>query len=215
MNIPLINRIPKESYRQIAIAQDIIVEEVCKVIPTVVFHGGTCIWRCYSGKRFSEDVDFYFPTNKKIAEIFNNLKKQGFTILKQKISMNSVYSELLYNRNSVRLEGTFQTKKGVLIDYKKVDETIISIYGLTPEQLIHEKILTYGKRKKVRDLYDIFFLLKYTDFTAVKTEIKQLIDTYEPPFDETDLRTVIIEGLVPTAQDMIAYIKRKWENPNI
>lgn len=215
MNIPLINRIPRESYRQIAIAQDAVVEEVYKVIPTAVLHGGTCIWRCYSGKRFSEDLDFYFPSNKKIAEIFNNLKKQGFTILKQKISMNSVYSELLYNRTSVRLEGTFQTKKRVLIDYRKVDETIISIYGLTPEQLIHEKIWAYEKRRKVRDLYDIFFLLKYAEFTTVQKEIKQLIDTYKPPFDETDLKTIIIEGLVPTAQDMIAYIKRKWENPNI
>ena len=215
MNIPLINKIQKESHRQIAIAQDIIIEEVYRIIPTAVFHGGTCIWRCYSGKRFSEDLDFYFPCDKRIDEIFQNLKKQGFKILKQKISKNSVYSELLYNRTSVRLEGTFQIKKGELIDYKKVDETIISIYGLTPEQLIHEKILTYTNRRKIRDLYDIFFLLKYADFALIKNEIKQLIDTYEPPFDETDLKTIIIEGLIPTAQDMLKYIKRKWENPNI
>lgn len=215
MNIPLINKIPKESQRQIAVAQDSIIEEVYRVVPVAVFHGGTCIWRCYSGKRFSEDVDFYFPANAKIEEIFKNLEKQGFRILKQRISTTSVYSELLYNRTSVRLEGTFQTKKGVIIDYKKVDETIISIYGLTPEQLIHEKILAYGNRRKIRDLYDIFFLLKYADFTAVKNEIKQFIDAYKSPLDETDLKTIIIEGLIPTAQDMIIYIKRKWENPNI
>ena len=35
--IPLVNRIKKESHRQIASAQDLIVEELLKIIPEAVF----------------------------------------------------------------------------------------------------------------------------------------------------------------------------------
>jgi len=29
------------------------------------------------------------------------------------------------------------------------------------------------------------------------------------------LKAIIIEGIIPSAKEMIEYIKRKWENPNI
>ena len=117
LKIPLINRVRRESHRQIAFAQDLIVEEVCNLIPGTIFHGGTCIWRCYSGRRFSEDLDFYFPKNKKIIEIlFEKLKRKGFEIIKKKISERSLYSELKYNRTFVRLEATFQKIPGIIIN---------------------------------------------------------------------------------------------------
>ena len=144
MKLPLISRIRKELHKNIAFAQDILIEETIKVIPSTVFHGGTCIWRCYGGKRFSEDLDFYFPKNKSLIEkLFKNLENKGFEIKKKKISDRSVYSELKYGRVSVKLEATFQNIKGVLLDYEKVDGTIISIYGLAVEQLLNEKIRTY------------------------------------------------------------------------
>ena len=34
-----------------------IVESLLEVDPGIVLHGDTAIWRCYSGNRFSEDVD--------------------------------------------------------------------------------------------------------------------------------------------------------------
>lgn len=215
--IPLINRIRREAHKQIAIAQDIIIEEVYKFLNSPVFHGGTSIWRCYSGKRFSEDMDFYFMKEKtKINLLFESLKKKGFEIGKKKISERSVYSELIFNRVSVRLEATFQRVKGQLIDYERVDGNIISIYGLTPENLIKEKSLTYLKRGKIRDLYDVFFLLRLiNNIEIVKDDLKKLINKYSSPVDETELKAIILEGVVPKSEDMIDYIKRKWENPNI
>jgi len=77
-------------------------------LPKAALYGDTGIWRCYGGKRFSEDLDFYFPKDmKKIDILFSTLKKIGFKILKKKISENSVYSELEINRVPIRLEATF------------------------------------------------------------------------------------------------------------
>ena len=46
-------------------------------------------------------------------------------------------------------------------------------------------------------------------------EIEKLIKNYKDPIDEGDLKIILLEGIVPTANEMIEYIKRKWENKYI
>src|SRR3989338_3348921 len=214
--IPLQARLKREAHRKIAYAQDIIVKEVYSVLNNSVLHGGTAIWRCYNGKRFSEDLDFYFSKDKKKVElVFENLKRQGFVILKKKISDTSVYSELELERVSVRLEATFQKKSKILCDYEMLDGNFISIYSLTVEQFISEKSNTYLKRFKVRDLWDVFFLLKNAQNPEKIKEIGKLIDNYKKPTDEENLKVILLEGIVPSAKEMIEYINRKWENKYI
>ena len=52
------------------------------------------------------------------------------------------------------------------------------------------------------------------DPRAIK-EIGNLIKNYKRPLDEGDLRVILLEGIVPSANEMIDYIKRKWENKYI
>ena len=59
--IPLILRLKKSAHKDIAAAQDLIVSALYEVFNDSVLHGGTSIWRCYKGNRFSEDVDAYIP----------------------------------------------------------------------------------------------------------------------------------------------------------
>ena len=216
IKVPLQTKLKREVHKRIAYAQDLIVKEVFSVFEKAVLHGGTAIWRCYNGKRFSEDLDFYFPKDKKKIEIlFENLKKRGFEIKKKKISEKSVYSEMELNRVLVRLEATFQKISGVVCDYEMSDGNIITIYSLTPESFLIEKSSTYLKRFKVRDLWDVFFLLKIVDNPKAIKEIGDLIRNYKKPFDEKDLKLILLEGIVPSADEMIDYIKRKWENKYI
>ncbi|MCR4327792.1 MAG: nucleotidyl transferase AbiEii/AbiGii toxin family protein [Nanoarchaeota archaeon] len=214
--IPLGLRLKREIHKRIAYAQDLILEEVYKKIGNAVLHGGTAIWRCYSGRRFSEDLDFYFPRNeKKIREIFSSLESKGFKIKKLKISSRSVYSLLEYERTPVRLEATFQKIKFVLCDYEFSNGNFSSIYSLTPDQFLSEKCNTYLKRFKIRDLWDIFFLLnKIEDLKKIK-EIEKLIKKYKKPIDEEALKLILLEGVVPSSDLMFDYIKRKWENKYI
>jgi predicted nucleotidyltransferase component of viral defense system len=211
--IPLQARLKREIHRKIAFAQDMIVKEVYSVFNKPVLHGGTGIWRCFKGKRFSEDLDFYFPDNKeKIKILFEKLKKIGFEITKQRILKNSLYSELKINRVSVRLEAVFKNVDGILSDYELSDGNFISIYSLSAEQFLAEKANAYLKRLKIRDLWDVFFLLKFVEKPKEIKEIYELIKNYKKPVDEQDLKVILLEGIVPSSDDMIEYIKKKWEN---
>jgi len=216
IRIPLQIKLKREIHRRIAYAQDLIVKEVYAVFNKAVLHGGTAIWRCYNGKRFSEDLDFYLPNDKrKIDVLFENLKKAGFEIKKKKISENSIYSELELDRISVRLEATFQKASRVICDYEMSDGNIISVYSLTPESFLIERSSTYLRRFKVRDLWDVFFLLKMIDNPEVIKEIGSLIKNYKKPADEEYLKVILLEGIIPSADEMINYISRKWENKYI
>jgi len=208
--IPLILKLKKESQKNIARAQDIITEEAFKIFDKAVFHGGTAIWRCYNGNRFSEDIDVYIPKNLgKIDLFFETLEKRGFIIEKKKIGENSLYSNLRFNNINVRFEALFKIVNGKLTEYEAVDGEIIVVPCLKIEDIIREKVQAYSKRLKIRDLYDIFFLLRYVeDRDKIRKELNNLIADFKKPLDEKDLKILLFEGLTPTVQQMIDYIGR-------
>lgn len=209
--IPLILRLKKNSHKEIAKAQDLIVETLYNIFNNAVFHGGTSIWRCYKGNRFSEDIDVYLTKDlKKINEFFDLLEKKGFIIEKKKITENSIYSTLKFNRENVRFEAIFKKINGSLKEYETVEGNFLTVYALKPEELIEEKVNAYLNRQKIRDLYDIFFLLRYVEnLSSVKKELKELIVKFKNPEDESNLKVLILEGLVPSKEKMLEYIKNK------
>ncbi len=209
--IPLVLRLKKQMHRDIAKAQDIVVRELYSFFEKAVFHGGTAIWRCYSGNRFSEDVNFYIPKDESaIQEFFESLKKKGFVVKKKKISENCLFSSLELNRTFVRFEALFKQPlpKGSLKEYEAADGNFITVYTLTPEEIIKEKVSAYLNRRKIRDLYDIFFLLRHIkDKRCVSEELNKLIRNFKEPLDEKDLKLLIIEGIAPTAGQIMEYVK--------
>ncbi len=209
MKIPLILKLKKESHKEIAKAQDLMIEEIYKLFDKAVLHGGTAIWRCYQGNRFSEDIDMYLhKETDKINIFFENLEKNGFKVLKKKISENSIYSNLEINRNVVRFEALFKKSEGILKEYQTAEGNLITIYTLPPEELIREKVNAYLKRHKVRDLYDIFFLLRLVeDKKQIKKELNLFISNFKQPIDKKELKVLIIEGLIPDINKMFEYIK--------
>lgn len=208
--IPLVLRLKKEKQREIAKAQDLIVKTLFEAFNNAVIHGGTAIWRCYNGNRFSEGVDAYIEKNmEKIEKLFKEFERNGFIIERKKIGGNSIYSNLRLNRTLVRFEAVFKKIKGVLKDYENSDGNFRTVYTLSTEELIKEKISAYLNRLKIRDLYDIFFLLKYTDISLIKNDLNKLVNGFKKPVDEDNLKILIIEGVVPKSKDMLDYIRRK------
>ncbi len=208
--IPLNLRLKKNRHKEMAAIQDLIMEELRKEFERAVLHGGTAIWRCYNGNRFSEDIDVYIPKNtKKIESLFKNLEKRDLIIERKKVSKNSIYSLLKLGRTAVRFEALFKISTGFLKEYEKIDGNFITIHTLSPEELINEKVCAYLNRRKIRDLYDIFFLLKYVkNKKDVSNNLKKLVFGFKEPIDKNELRVIIFEGLVPETEEMLSYIKR-------
>lgn len=59
MQIPLEKRLRKRAQLEVALLQDEVIDLLYNIDSRLVLHGGTAIWRCYGGSRFSEDLDLY------------------------------------------------------------------------------------------------------------------------------------------------------------
>jgi predicted nucleotidyltransferase component of viral defense system len=209
MEIPLQNKLKKRAHQQIAYAQDLIMEEVYSFFPDAIFHGGTALWRCYQGKRFSEDIDMYLSSKLHIDAFFSHLAGKGFRIIKKRIKKNSLHSLLVWQRTEVRFEALFikpKKKDVILKEYETIDKNFLSVYTLTPSALLQEKIAACCKRKLVRDLYDVYFLLRFVEEKDIPA--LQLVVNV-PIVDEENLQALIITGLVPTVDAMKGVIQ-KW-----
>jgi predicted nucleotidyltransferase component of viral defense system len=208
--VPLHRRIRRERHKKIARLQDILVETLYRVFPRGVLHGGTAIWRCYSGNRFSEDVDMYLQKDiEKINRFFEELKRAGFGIIKKRITKNSIYSSLGFGEVEVRFEALFKRARGVVKEYETYEGILFNVFTLTPEEMIDEKIDAYLKRRKVRDLYDIFFLLRYAKKDErLKAGLTKLLRNFVEPVDKEELKALIMFGAIPTTKDMLEYMER-------
>ena len=209
--LPIQLKLKRKMHKEIAYAQDLIVETLYEFFSGAVIHGGTAIWRCYQGNRFSEDIDVYIKKDEeRINKLFDGLRKKGFQIEKKRIKENSLYSTLKFNELIVRFEALFKViKSPFLKEYETSEGNLINVFTLTPEDLINEKIATYSKRKKIRDLYDIFFLLRHiNENKQLKERLRKFIKNFNSPEDEQNLKAIIIIGSIPTTKDMLEYIKR-------
>ena len=208
--IPLHSKIKRARHREIAMVQDIAVETFYLAFPRGVLHGGAAIWRCYSGNRFSEDIDFYMERDlKKIDGFFEALKNRGFEIIKKRVKENALYSTLKFGEVEIRLEAIFKHAKGVLREYETYEGNLLNVYTLSPEAMIGEKVDAYLNRKKIRDLYDVFFLLRFIEkIEKVKPKLSKLVQNFRQPIDEKELRTLVLFGAIPGKNDMLEYIKR-------
>jgi predicted nucleotidyltransferase component of viral defense system len=212
MKIPLYQKLKKKSHKEIALAQDILVIELYKKFPDAVIHGGTAIWRCFGSNRFSEDVDIYLPKKYKnketLEDFFEQLKASGLELIKFKLTNDTLFSKLNYGEVEIRLEAVFKEVESVLKSFELTDGNSINVLTLSAEDFILEKILAYKKRKMVRDLYDIYFLLGFvSDKEKINKKLKDFIENIEKPLDEKNLPALIISGVSPKVDEMIKVIK--------
>jgi predicted nucleotidyltransferase component of viral defense system len=206
---PLHRRLRRGRHKRVARLQDMIVEALYQVFPRSVLHGGTAIWRCYFGNRFSEDVDVYIDKDtKKIDRFFEGLKRAGFKVLKKRMTSNSLFSVLSFESTEVRFEALFKNVRGIVKEYETYEGILFNVFTLNPDEIVREKISAYLKRRKIRDLYDIFFMLRYSEKEGLQLDLQKLLHGFKDPVDEEELRALIMFGAIPTKDDMLEYIRR-------
>lgn len=199
MKIPLLNRLRRQAHKDVALLQDELVEIIysffldCKP----VFHGGTAIWRCYAGNRFSEDLDFYAkPAGDFKQRFLAKAGERGLTVAKFKETQNLVFCKVSDGKAEVRLEINKQGKKGAAGEYEKADGGFLTIFVLSASELLKEKMLAYENRRFIRDVYDVYHLAQNAGVDDAA--LKKFVASLKPPLDEENLQVIVYSGVAPS-----------------
>jgi predicted nucleotidyltransferase component of viral defense system len=199
----------------------------------LVFHGGSSIWRCYGGNRFSRDLDFYLnaATSKEktlhYKALSDFLKESGFLMKERGYEKSTDTMHFLVESDTkMKIDIDFKYKKGTKAEYTKIDNSKIIVLALSPTELLNEKIDAYNdklesakgfKHPEAHDLYDIYYLvslIKIGDKETVK-RLMSLADRINgtPPPDINSLGHLILSGLPPSFELMMNRINR-WLDDN-
>jgi predicted nucleotidyltransferase component of viral defense system len=212
MRIPLFNRLKKRLHVDIALLQDEVVDVVYSLNPEAVLHGGTAIWRCYAGNRFSEDLDFYISENEKFKKAFEQaLNSRGLQLCKYKKTSNSIFSKVSNGSVEVRFEASFRKPKRIEArPFERADGTIMSVFTLSPEALLLEKAMAYSNRGLVRDIYDVFILSTIASLDKPNSQkVLSLVQRAGRPYDEKSLKVIVFSGAVPSFDQMLFALQRR------
>ena len=213
MDLPLQNRLKKRAHAELASLQDEVVDILYNVALKAVFHGGTCIWRCYGGSRFSEDLDFYLALGAFDAQSLKAaLLARGLALDKFKQTQNLMYAKISSGDVQVRLEINLAAMKSpVSRAYEKTDGAFMEVLALSAEGLLAEKFAAYANRKLVRDIYDVFYLSRMAQADKeTATRIRGFLKNPFAPVDYKNLRAIVYAGAVPTYAQMLEALRGRF-----
>jgi len=213
MDIPLEKRLKKRLHVGVGRLQDEVMEAAYALDGALVFHGGTAIWRCFSGNRFSEDLDLYSSHPGKIADGLSEiLSSRALTLSKLKRTENLIFAKVTDGGAEVRLEiNTSAKKSGAATRYEKMNGSRMDVLCLTPEELVVEKAAAYKNRRFVRDLYDIYHLSERVEGRPeAKAAVSSLLSSFKPPLDEANLSALVYSGAVPSVPQMLLALRRRF-----
>jgi len=216
MNIPLEKRLKRRQHKEIAELQDLAVEVVYSIEENAVLHGGTAIWRCFQGNRFSQDLDFYLKPRKQFRqELQKTLENFGAMLPKCKQTENAIYSTIEKDNIQVSLEIALREfKNPKASSFEKTDGSFIDVLTPTASQLLLEKLQAFKNRKLIRDIYDTYHLSRFVSSEELNAEFlkkaSQFLEELPNPADEQNLKSLILTGAVPSFEQMKQVLKRKF-----
>jgi len=215
MIIPLEKRLKKRMHVEIARLQDEVVEILYGIENGLVMHGGTAVWRCYGGNRFSEDLDFYCRNIGRIeAGLKTKLEERGLMISKFRKTENLVFCKIENGSVEVRVEINHSARKpakpAIVKPYEKSDGSFMDVLTLSPEDLILEKIDAYENRKFIRDIYDVYHLSNYATQGGLEKLASFVASEIKAPVDEENLNAIVYAGKIPSFNQIVEALRRRF-----
>ena len=140
----------------------------------IFFKGGTALRLIYNSPRFSEDLDFSTP-HSNVATIEDAVQNTLTEVEREGIGTEIVESTpttdgylaiiecyLAQEKITVQIEISFRDKdaQGEVVTIASDFVPPYTIMGLAEEQLVKQKIRALLLRRKPRDFYDIYFILR-------------------------------------------------------
>ncbi len=214
MRLPIIKRLKKREYREIATFQDYAVDILYRSYSNMVLHGGTVIWRCFAGNRFSNDIDAYLDPKISLKDTRDKLKsaaeEQGIKVEKIKDTGNLMFIGFSLRGTYLKAEVSHFAKglKPIAMRFERTDGTYSDILSIPAYGLLEEKIAAYNDRRFIRDIYDIYILSSYIEKNdKVADKVSDFLNKMPPPVNEGDLAALIYDGPVPSLQSMLMQIR--------
>lgn len=161
--------------------------------PEVYFKGGTALRIVFNSARFSEDLDFTSSLSinkieKIMLEALDNSAKEGFDvgILVSKPTsggyLSNIYYKFLDYNIEISVQVSLRQKKEIKSDIHVISNEYINDYtllSLNQDNLVEEKIKASIDRKKPRDFYDIYFMLRAGLITPNQRKLlKSVLDVF-------------------------------------
>ncbi|OGJ44356.1 hypothetical protein A2272_05790 [Candidatus Peregrinibacteria bacterium RIFOXYA12_FULL_33_12] len=134
----------------------------------IIFGGGTCLRLCFGLNRYSVDLDFFqknkFPNN--YFEKFKKILAENYEITdfweKHFAFLIEIRSPKYLRRLKIEMrkeiENNIETELNIA--YSPFSDTQVRLTTFTLKQMWLNKIHAFTDRKKIRDAYDLEFLLK-------------------------------------------------------
>lgn len=183
----------------------------------MVLHGGTAVWRCYGGNRFSNDIDVYLVSKEHMGKIRAGIgeaaEAYGISVEKVKDTGHLVFIGLAVSTMYLKIEINYWEKgiRPIAGRFEKVNGNYMEVRTLSAEDLILEKIAAYSDRRFIRDIYDIYILSdKVLESKAIGEKVLKFIGGIEPPVNAEVLRSLIYAGPAPSFDSMIRHIRGRF-----
>lgn len=214
MNIPLSNRLKMRSQYDVALLEDVLVRVIYGIDRTAEIHGGTAIWRCFGGRRFSKDIDIYLKSKDELEELKAKLpdtvERYGAKVLKFKDTGHLIYASLLMGdiHSEIDINYNKYYDNPEIKNYENLDGTFYEVLIPSPEALVVEKINAYNDRRFITDLYDMRILIDNVQIEKVKDSMRDFLSSIKSPEKEEEKRLtgLIYEGPIPTFKSLVSYI---------
>lgn len=165
--------------------QDMLLHGIFKKTSKLVFKGGTALYKIYGLPRFSEDLDFTMLEDFDVDELVKDVIKTRGEIKSSRRTRDSLlikigFKGILTDYNTLRMDLSIKNDVLCGVDVRNyvpefIDINPFSLKVLKLREMAAEKIHSIMAREKARDLYDLFFLLRMSEFDRELAERKLAI----------------------------------------
>ncbi|MCK4463545.1 MAG: nucleotidyl transferase AbiEii/AbiGii toxin family protein [Candidatus Omnitrophica bacterium] len=154
-----------------------------KISDHLVFCGGTMLRLCHELNRYSVDLDFWFVDISKEEEIYKEINKYLEENYKLKTAANK-HSSLIFEFGSkdyirnLKIEvrkAERNIKYEEKIAFSRHSDIQVMVKAATLEEMMRAKVETFLNRVRIRDIFDIEFLLRRgIKIEALKAQLKEM-----------------------------------------
>lgn len=183
--------------------QDLFLFNLYQRTNVLVFKGGTALYKLYGLPRFSEDLDFSILKKIKIEPIIRKAAEgmggqlKDIKKTKHYIAAKIAFEGVLTRHNTLRID---INTRNVVFDYEVrhyvpayITINPFSLRVLELREIVAEKVHSLLHRAKARDLYDLFFLLRFVKPDRKIIERKLAVFNMKFDYNEFERRVQKLE----------------------